>query len=73
MTTWLAVAALGGILAVSAGVVLVWRRSREDPLTKGRRAIAGFRRDSAWLKKRPFSDQYDGDGRHNDAVAGRQP
>lgn len=56
MTTWLAVAALGGILAVATGVVLVRRRLREDPLTKGRRAIAGFRRDSAWLKKLPFTD-----------------
>lgn len=73
MTVWLAVAAIGGFLAVGVASVFAWRRYREDPLTKGRRAIAGFRRDSAWLKKRPFSDQYDGDGRHNDATAGRRP
>jgi hypothetical protein len=56
VTVWLVVAAIGGILAVSAGIVFGWRRLREDPLTKGRRAIAGFRRDSAWLKKLPFTD-----------------
>lgn len=56
MTVWLAVAAIGGFLAVGTGLAFAWRRYREDPLTKGRRAIAGFRRDSAWLKKLPFTD-----------------
>ncbi|MCW6003876.1 hypothetical protein K1W54_04665 [Micromonospora sp. CPCC 205371] len=73
MTGWLAVAAFVALGTAGAVVVFAWRRHREDPLTKGRRAIAGFRRDSAWLKKRPFSDQYDGDGWGNDAATGRRP
>lgn len=56
MTVWLVVAGIGAILAVGVASVFAWRRYREDPLTKGRRAIAGFRRDSAWLKKLPFTD-----------------
>lgn len=57
---WIAVATAG--LAVIALLVFAWRRHREDPLTKGRRALRGLRRDSAWLAKRPFSDQYDDGG-----------
>jgi hypothetical protein len=56
VTAGLAVAAFAALAAVIAAAVFAWRRHREDPLTKGRRAIAGFRRDSAWLKKLPFFD-----------------
>jgi hypothetical protein len=48
------------VVVVLAGLgVFAWRRWREDPLTKGRRAIRAARRHSDWLKVRPFSDRYD--------------
>ena len=56
MTGLLAVAAFVAVATVGTAAAFAWRRHREDPLTKGRRAIAGFRRDSAWLKKLPFTD-----------------
>lgn len=43
---------------------MFWRRKeteREKALRKGRKAIAGVRKYSAWLRERPFSDKHDGD------------
>ncbi|GIM88894.1 hypothetical protein [Paractinoplanes toevensis] len=44
--------------------------TKQRQLRRGRAALAGFRLDSIWLHKRPFSDQYDGDDHHGGYFSG---
>lgn len=44
-----------------------WEDEKGTTLLKGQRALQQFKKDSTWLKKRPMSDRYDGDGHSSDS------